>query len=196
MKRHLILCTSLLLLPACENNVKDQQIKAQEAQREADDKAAKAQKEANDRAVRAQNEANESANKAQREADEKIQKANEEARQDMAKGQAKANEQIRSANQDIVKKRNDYHATTQKEVSEIDNKIDDLKVKAQKSAATTKTDFNDAMKVVDTKRAALDTDLRNIDNQAAQTFDSYRAKVDKEIDELKKSIDVARDKLK
>jgi hypothetical protein len=51
------------------------------------------------------------------------------------------------------------------------------------------------MKVVDSKRSALDTDLKTIDNQAPQTFDSYRAKVDKEIDDLKKSIDVAKQKL-
>ena len=195
MKRQLILCTSLLLLPACQNMAKDQEVKAQEAQREADEKAAKAQKEANEKSVKAQNEANERALKAQREADEKSMKANDEARQDMAKGQAKANEQIRAANQDIVKQRTDYHASAQKEVSEIDNKIDDLKVKAQKATPKPKAEFNDAMKVVDTKRAALDTDLRNLDTQPPQTFDSYRAKVDKEIDELKKSIDVARDKL-
>lgn len=196
MKRQLILCSSLfLLIPACENSVKDQEVKAEQAQRQADDKAAKAQKEYNDKAVKAQNEANEKTAKAQNEADEKIMKANEEARHDMAKGQAKANEEIRSANQDIVKARNDYHASTQKEVNEIDNKIDDLKVKAQKAPAKPKADFTDAMKVVETKRSALDTDLRNIDTQPAQTFDSYRAKVDKEIDELKKSIDVARQKL-
>jgi colicin import membrane protein len=195
MKRQLILCTSLLLFPACENSAKDTEQKAQLSQREADEKAARAQKEANDRAVKAQNEANEKAAKAQNEADEKIMKANDEARHDMAKGQAKANEEIRSANQDIVKQRNDYHATMQKEVNEIDNKIDDLKVKAQKAAPKPKAEFHDAMKVVDTKRAALDTDLRNIDTQAPQAFDSYRAKVDKEIDDLKKSIDVARQKL-
>jgi hypothetical protein len=68
-------------------------------------------------------------------------------------------------------------------------------VKAQKATAKAKTDFTDAMKVVDTKRAALDTDLRNLEKEGAQTFDSYRAKVDKEIDDLKKSIDVARQKL-
>ena len=185
MKRQLILCTSLfILLPACENSVKEQELKAEQAQRQADDKAVKAQKEANDKMMKAQNEA-----------DEKAAQASAEARHDMAKGQAKANEEIRQANQDIVKQRNDYHVTTQKEVSEIDNKIDDLKVKAQKATAKAKTDFTDAMKVVDNKRAALDTDLRSIDNQMPQTFDSYRAKVDKEIDELKKSIDVARQKL-
>jgi hypothetical protein len=195
MKRQLILCTSLFLLAACENSVKDEGLKGEQAQHQADDKSAKAQKEANDKMVKAQNEANEKANKAQNEADEKVVKANDEARHDMAKGQAKANEEIRSANQDIVKQRNDYHVTMQKEVSEIDNKIDDLKVKAQKSTPKPKTEFSDAMKVVDTKRAALDSDLRNIDTQAPQTFDSYRAKVDKEIDDLKKSIDVARQKL-
>jgi hypothetical protein len=195
MKRHLILFTSLLLLPACENSAKDQSVKAEQAQRQADDKAAQAAKEANDKMVKAQNEANDKTAKAQNEADEKIVKADEEARHDIAKGQAKANEEIRQANQDIVKVRNDFHASTQKEVNEIDNKIDDLKVKAQKATNKPKPEFTDAMKTVDTKRAALDTDLRNIDTQAPHTFDSYRSKVDKQIDELKKSIDVARQKL-
>jgi len=195
MKRQLILCTSLFLLSACDNSVKDQEVKAEQAQRQADDKIAKAQKEANDKTAKAQNEANEKTAKAQNEADEKMGKANEEARQDMAKGQAKANEEIRQANQDIVKQRNDYHVTVQKEVNEIDNKIDDLKVKAQKNTAKPKAEFSDAMNAVSTKRAALDSDLRNLDTQAPTTFDSYRSKVDKEIDDLKKSIDVARQKL-
>jgi len=185
MKRQLILCTSLLLvLGACENSVKEQELKAEQAQHQADDKSAKAQKEANERTMKAQNEA-----------DEKAAQANAEARHDMAKGQANANEEIRQANQDIVKQRSDFHASMQKEVNEIDNKIDDLKVKAQKDTAKPKTDFNDAMRVVDTKRAALDSDLRTLEIQVPQTFDSYRAKLGKEVDDLKKSIDVARQKL-
>jgi len=187
MKRTMIVaaCASLLALAACERSVKDQEIKAEQAQREADDKAVKAQKEANDKSMKAQNEA-----------DERAAQATAEARHDMAKGQAKANEEIRSANQDMVKQRTDYQVKAQKEVNEIDNKIDDLKVKAQKAEPKRKTDFNEAMKVVDSKRSALDTDLKTLDTQVpAQTFDSYRAKVDKEIDELKKSIDVAKQKL-
>src|SRR5689334_2104390 len=175
MKRQLILCTSLfILMPACQNSAKDTEIKAEQAQRQADDKAAKSQKEANDKMTKAQNEANEKAAQAQKEADEKMMKANDEAQHDMAKGQAKANETIRQANTDIVKQRNDFHASTQKEVSEIDNKIDDLKVKAQKSSTKPKAEFSDAMKVVDSKRATLDSDLRRIDTEGAQTFDSYR----------------------
>lgn len=186
MKRTIIVgaCVSLLTLAACEQSTKETEVKAEQAQREANDKAAKAQKEATEKAMKAQNEA-----------DEKMAQANAEARHDMAKGQAKANEEIRAANQDIVKQRSDYQVTAQKQVNEIDNKIDDLKVKAQKSDNKAKVEFTDAMKVVDTKRAALDTELRTLDQQPPTTFDTYRAKVDKEIDDLKKSIDVARQKL-
>jgi len=187
MKRTMIVgaCASLLALAACEQSAKEQEIKAEQAQRQADDKAARAQKEANEKAVKAQNEA-----------DEKAAQATAEARHDMAKGQAKANEEIRTANQDMVKQRTDFQVKAQKEVNEIDNKIDDLKVKAQKAEPKAKTDFNEAMKVVDSKRTALDTDLKTLDTQAPpQTFDSYRAMVDKEIGELKKSVDVAKQKL-
>ena len=44
-------------------------------------------------------------------------------------------------------------------------------------------------------KTTLDTDMRAIGTQSAQTFDSHRAKVDKDIDDLKKSIDVARQRL-
>jgi len=41
----------------------------------------------------------------------------------------------------------------------------------------------------------LDTDLRAIGDQSAQAIDSHKAKVDKDIDDLKKSIDTAKAKL-
>jgi DNA uptake protein ComE-like DNA-binding protein len=83
----------------------------------------------------------------------------------------------------------------QKSASELDNKIDDLKVKVQTASPKAKTDFNVAMQDVNTKRAALDSDMRALGDQSAQALDSYRAKVDKDIDDLKKSIDVAKGKL-
>jgi hypothetical protein len=184
MNRKLIICASLLLCAACDRSAKNEQSKAEQSQREADQIAARAEREAAEKTAKADKEAN-----------EKSAQANAEAQRDIAQGQAKANEKIREVNQDQVKAKNDFSAHVQKSASELDNKIDKMKVDAQTTNAKAKADFVAAMKDVDAKRAALDTDLRSINNQPIQQFDAYKAKVDKEIDELKKSIDVARDKL-
>jgi hypothetical protein len=184
MNRKLIVCASLLLAVGCEHSAKENQSTAEQAQREADQNAARIEQQAAEK--RAQ---------AQREADEKAAKATAEARKDIAEGQTKANEDIREANQDIIKARADFHVRTQKSVNDLDHKIDSMKTDAQKAPPKAQADFVSAMRDVDTKRAALDTDLRSMDSQPIGQFDSVKAKVNKEIDDLKKSIDVAHEKL-
>src|SRR5262245_5826493 len=103
MNRKIIACASLLLLGACERSSQDDVTKAQESQRQANEQAAKAQREADEKTARAQ-----------KEVDDKIQRANDEARQEAAKSQANANEDIRSVNQDLLKKRNDLQTKVQK----------------------------------------------------------------------------------
>ncbi len=183
MNRTIIACASLLLLGACERSAKDDLTKAQEAQHQANEQAAKSQREADEKSA-----------KAQKEADEKIQRANEEARKDQAKSQGNANEDIRTANQDLTKKRNDLQTKTQKSANDLDNKIDDMKAKVQTKPPKVKNDFDTAMQDVTAKRQTLDTDMKAIPDQPAQSLDSYKAKVDKDIDELKKSIDKAQKK--
>lgn len=176
MKTHWLICGSLLALAACDNANKSttpsEGTKTVETQREANDKAVRAQNEANEKAAKAENEAN----------------------RDMAKEQAKANETIRGANQDLLKDRNDYEVKTQKSVVDINNKIDQLKVKAQTAKPKAKDDFDMAMRDVDAKKATLDTDMRAMREQP-QSFDTLRAKVDREMADWKKSVDTAGSKL-
>jgi cell division septum initiation protein DivIVA len=164
MNRHLILCAALALT-ACERSASEDQAKAQQAQKEADEKAAKAQKEADEKTA-----------KAQKEADEKAAKAQGEATQVANKEQAKANDDIRQVNQDVLKARNDFQTQTQKLVSEIDHKIDQIKVKAEKTPPKAKSDFDAAMRDVASKRAMLDSDIKVLPPDA-QTLDSFKVKV-------------------
>jgi colicin import membrane protein len=175
---------SLLLAGGCERQVKEDQTKAEQAQQEANENTARAEREAAEK--RAQ---------AQREADEKAAKANAEARKESAEGQTKANETIREMQQDLVKARYDFQSYTQQTVNDLDHKIDKMRTDAQKASAKAQVAFEAAMKDVAAKRAALDTDLRSIGTQSAQSLDSFKAKVDKELDDLRKSIDAANDKL-
>jgi hypothetical protein len=172
-------------MAACDKSAQEEAQKADQAQREANDKAGAARREADDTVARAQ-----------KEADEKAAQANSQAAREIAKEQAKANDGIREANHELVKARNDFQVTVQKKANDLDAKIDDVKVKATKEPSSkAKSDFDAAMRDVEARRAALDSDLRAIGSQSVQTFDSYKAKVDKEIDELKKSIDTAKGKL-
>jgi cell division septum initiation protein DivIVA len=172
MNRHLILCAALALT-ACERSASEDQAKAQQAQKEADEKTVKAQKEADEKTAKAQGEA--------------VQVANKE--------QAKANDDIREATQDELKARNDFQVLTQKSVSEIDHKIDQVKVKAAKTTGKAKSDFEAAMRDVDSKHAMLDSDMKALPSQTALTLDSFKVKVNKAIDDLKKSVSTAEGKL-
>jgi hypothetical protein len=183
MKKHWLVGVSLLALAACEKTATRDGQSTDQTQREAIEKATRAQGEANDKAWKAQGEANDKATQAQN-----------EANRDMAKGQAKANEDIREANQDVLQSRNDYETKTKKSVNDIDSKIDQLKVKAQTAKTKAKDDFATAMREVESKRALIDSDFRALHDQP-QSFDSLRAKIDREMNDLKKSVDAAQDKL-
>jgi chromosome segregation ATPase len=186
MKMHWLLCGSVLALTACENRTTRQGTNTTSTEQ--------TQREVNNQASRDQTEAQQKAAKAQTEANEKAMEAQGEANHEMAKSQAKANENIREANQDLLKARNDYEVHTQKSVNEISNKIDQLKAKAQTAKPQAQEQFNTAMRDVDAKRTTLDTDFRALREQP-QSFDTLRAKVDREMADLKKSVDVAQSKL-
>jgi hypothetical protein len=184
MKRPMMMCAALLLAVGCDRSAKENQEKIEQAQREADQVAARAEREAAEK--RAQ---------VQREADEKAAQANAEARKEAAEGQTKANENIRAANQDLVKARSDLQVRAQKTANEIDNKIDRMRTDAQKASPKVQSDFVAAMRDVDDKRAMINSDLRAIVDQPLGQLDSIKAKVDKDFDELKKSVDIAHSKL-
>src|SRR5215471_811653 len=189
MKMHWLLCGSVLALTACENRTPREgtnTTNTEQSQRAVNDQASRENRE--------QTEAQRKADKAQAEANQKAMEAQGEANHEMAKSQAKANENIREANQDLLKARSDFEVHTQKSVNEISNKIDQLKTKAQTAKPAAQQQFNVAMRDVDAKRATLDTDFRALKEQP-QSFDSLRAKVDREVADLKKSVDVAQSKL-
>src|SRR4051812_26541837 len=158
MKRALIVGSWLLLASGCEKSAQEQQNKAEQAQREANEKSAKAQNEAEQKAGQAQKEANDT---------------------------------VRNVHEDLLKDRNDFQVQAHKTVDDVDGRIDSLKVKSQKASAKARNDFEAAMSDVEQKRAAVGADLSRLESQTAQSFDGFKARVNKEIDDLKKSVDTA-----
>jgi colicin import membrane protein len=173
MKRQLIVASWLLLAAGCEKSAEEQQTKATQAQREADEKAMKAGREATEKADKAQQEAN----------------------QETAKAQAKANDTIRNAHEDLLKDRNDFQVEAHKALDDLDGRVDKLRAKAQKADAKARSNFDVAVRDVEAKRATVVADIQRLEAQTAESFDGFKARVNKELDEAKKSVDNAASKL-
>lgn len=96
---------------------------------------------------------------------------------------------MRQANDDTLKVRNDYQVETNKAVSQLDNKVDGLKVKALTSQPKAKARFDSMMPKVVAQRSTVGADLASLPSQTAQSFTTYKTKTDKDISELKKAVD-------
>jgi uncharacterized lipoprotein NlpE involved in copper resistance len=179
MRKSIVVCiASVLLLASCNQSAEDQKAKADQAQQEANQKIAQAQIEAQQKAQAAQREAN-----------EKIAQANAKAQEEASKSQLAANQDVRQANDETLKTRNDYQVETNKSVNQIDNKLDGLKVKAQTTQPKSKVRFEGAMPRVAAQRATVKEDLDSLPKQTAQSFAGYKIKTDKDISDLRKSVD-------
>ncbi len=173
-----VFIASAALLVSCNQSADDQKAKAEQAQQEANQKIGQANIEAQQKTQAAQ-----------KEADEKIAQANAKAQEEASKTQLAANQNIRQANDETLKTRNDYQVETSKSVNQIDNKLDGLKVKAQTSQPQNKARFQGAMPKVAAQRATVKEDLDNLPSQTAQSFTSYKTKTDKDISDLRKTVD-------
>lgn len=78
---------------------------------------------------------------------------------------------------------------TNKAVSQLDNKVDGLKVKAQASQPKAKARFDSMMPKVVAQRSTVGADLASLPNQTAQSFTSYKTKTDQDISDLKKAVE-------
>jgi len=175
---------TLPILASCNRSAESEAAKAQQAQVEANAKVAKALVEGQV-----------TADAAQRDANEKIAQANAKAQKDAAQAQLVANQDIRAANDGSLKLRNDYQVATSTSLSKIDNRIDSLKLKAQAAKPTAKAQFESLLPKVVAQRATVTDDLSVLGNQTALTLSSYKARTDKDIDQLKKVVEEAAVKL-
>jgi hypothetical protein len=169
---------SISLLASCNQFGADQKAKAEQAQQEANQKIEKANIEAQQKAQAAQ-----------KDADEKIAKANAKAQEEASKNQLAANQEVRKANDETLKTRNDYQVETSRSVNELDNKLDGLKMKAQTSLPKARARFEGLMPKVTAQRATVSEDLANLPRQTEQSFTSFKTKTDKDISDLRKTVD-------
>jgi len=193
---------------AAEDIAGAQEEAAEAMQRAAEEKAAigaKTQEEMEDVQKDTQKigaRANEETAKVDRKAREKLESARSseaearaEANQDIAEAQAKAGEVKREAQGNVAETREELREWADKEVAEIDLAILDVSSKKETVPETERANFEEAMREVQAKRAAVRRDLARLGSQRPSELPKFDKSVRTELDELRTRVEKLRDTL-
>lgn len=130
-------------------------------------------------------DAQQQANEAQEKANKEIGRANAQASQ----AQGEANEKIAAAQSEFATTREDYRHRVQTDLDSLDKDIADLDVKARTGSAKAKSDLQAQLPAIHAERDSFGNDFRSIDTVSAATFDDFKARLDKELSDLKSAVD-------
>jgi hypothetical protein len=129
------------------------------------------------------------ANGAQAEANTKITQAKIEANEKVNNAQAEADMKIAAAQGDFSKRREDFRHKLESDVIDLDKKIDVLEAKSKTATGKGKADLDANLAVIRTQRAKLATDVRGLETASAATWDDTKARIEKELGDLKSAVD-------
>jgi vacuolar-type H+-ATPase subunit H len=129
------------------------------------------------------------ANNAQTEANAKIDTAKNEAEAKMKAAQADADKKIAEAQASFTKLREDFRHSTTVDLTTLDKKIADLDAKARTATGKAKADLDASLKAIHTQRDRFAADFNGIETASASTWDAAKARLDKELADLKALVD-------
>ncbi len=176
-KMTMFVASVLFVAAGCSRSPEDAQDNANQAQQTATNKAAEASEDLSKKTAEAQGKATDDIAKAQREANEIT-----------ATAQTKANEEIRAANLDIAKARNDFREWCQKQANEVDNLLDQARSAAQKLTPAARVQFDTSIHDLELRRDDLRGQVQSMESQTAAGWSDYKARIETRFDELKASI--------
>lgn len=128
---------------------------------------------------------------AQVEANKEIEKANREARDKAVAAQAEADKKIADANADFQKLREDYRHQTTQSLVDVDKKIAELEAEQKQATGKERAELDAKMPTIRLMRETFSKDYQSIETASATSWDSVKARLDKEWNDLKKAIDDA-----
>ena len=133
----------------------------------------------------------EKATEAQREADQKIAEARKESTTKTTSAQVEADKKIAEAQANFAKTREDYRHSTENDLTDLNKKIDVMEADAKKATGKAKADAEATLRDIRVRRDAYKTDRATLDSASATTWDNTKARLDKEWDALKASVNHA-----
>jgi F0F1-type ATP synthase membrane subunit b/b' len=124
---------------------------------------------------------------AQREAD----KAQAQSTTQITNAQVEADKKVAQAQHDFDMTREDYRHDMQAKLDDLDKKIADLDAKSKTDVGHAKAKLDANLPSIHAQRAAFGRDFASIQSDTAMTWDSSKARLDKEWDALKSAVDKA-----
>jgi flagellar biosynthesis/type III secretory pathway protein FliH len=113
--------------------------------------------------------------------------ANEQAQN----AQASAEREIAAARESFEKAREDYRHSRTQDLNEIDRKMADLEAKVRTAKGKAKTDLQNTLPMIRSRREAFARDLEALDNTTAASWDQAKTNLDKEWDAFRNAVDKA-----
>jgi vacuolar-type H+-ATPase subunit E/Vma4 len=131
------------------------------------------------------------ANNSQNEANEKIAAAGKEAERKGLSAQAEADKRIAQAYASFMKLREDYRHQTANSLVDLDHKVDLLEANARGVPSKIKPDIDANLRRIHAMRTEFDSDYSRLESASATTWDDAKARLDKELADLKSLVDKA-----
>lgn len=128
---------------------------------------------------------------AQTHANDQIVAANQDADRKGTSAQADADKKIAEAQAGFLKMREDYRHDTTTKLVDLDQKIAELDAKSKTAKGKTKADLDARLLQIRAQRDAFANDWKSIEVASAVTWDSTKARLDKEWSDLKTLVDRA-----
>ena len=82
----------------------------------------------------------------------------------------------------------DFRTAKQKELDELNGKIDDLRAKAQNAKPEVKAQLAAALDVVNQRKAGVDAELRTLESSTASDLEKTKDRIDQQIALFKESV--------
>lgn len=175
---------------SCDGGEKEK-AKLAEIQKQADDRVAKIEADMKEKVSVAEKKADD----LQAQLSEAMTKAKADAEEEISKAKSDADKLAAEATQAMSKARAAYKESARQKLADLGKETDEVKSKAMKVAPKAKTQVDDALKAVATKRDAAKKEIDTFDTATLETLKSTKAKVDQKLYELKQAVHSARAKV-
>ncbi|HEX9296074.1 MAG TPA: hypothetical protein VF881_09560 [Polyangiaceae bacterium] len=182
------LCAVMLLLSvagACGDSDKEK------LKRQADERVAQAEKDAKEKVAAAERKVEE----LEAQLVDAGAQVRAEAEEEVSKAKTEADKLASDATHALAKARAAYKESERRELNTAMKDVDEIKAKAASAQPKVKTQVDTALKDVAVKKEALRKEIDGFDKATLENLRTVKAKADKALVDLKKSIHTARSKL-
>jgi len=184
-----------LALSGCGPSAAEQKAKLDDVQKKADEHFAAMEKQYKDQVAAAQKSLDDCQQKLNDATTQAKEEAQKEAEEEVSKAHAEADKLAAEAAKALARARSAYAESERHDFVALSKEVDELRTKAAKAPAKTKSQVDKAMKDLVAKRDAAAKEIPEISKATLETLRTAKAKVDQKLAVLKQAIHSLRARL-